>query len=108
MTGPDASPAVARRPRYAFWLLASVPFALAVDAAAAGFGRFAWCGFGTGCADAPGVLPAALGCLGVIAGVTFLAVALPPWTPGWRRPVIASAAALAVTGLAALWVFPPG
>lgn len=108
MTDLDAAQAGDRRPRFAFWLVASVPFALAVDAAAAGFGRFAWCGFGPGCTDAPGVLNVALGSLGVVAVVTFLAVALPPWTPGWRRPALAAVAALTAAGLASLWVFPPG
>ena len=41
----------------------------------------------------------------MVALVTFLAVALPPWIPGWRRPVIAAAAALVVVGIGAFWVF---
>ncbi|QNE36405.1 hypothetical protein [Leifsonia shinshuensis] len=106
MTERDIAQAGPRRPRHRYWLPASVALALALDVAAAGFGRFAWCGFG--CQDAPGVLPVALGSVGVVAVVTLLAVALPPWTPGWRRPVIAAAAGLAAAGLAAVWVFPLG
>ncbi|MEN2741617.1 hypothetical protein ABCS02_27855 [Microbacterium sp. X-17] len=98
-----ARAAEAGPPRPVLWLAASVPVALVVDALVAGFGRFAWCGFG--CSQAPGDVGVALGSLAIVAVVTFLAVALPPWIPGWRRPVIAAGAALMVVGIGAFWVF---
>lgn len=98
-----ARAAEAGAPRPVFWLAASVPVALVIDFCVAGFGRFAWCGFG--CTQPPANLGFVLACLAIVALVTFLAVALPPWIPGWRRPVIAAAAALVVVAIGAFWVF---
>lgn len=98
-----ARPAETGAPRPVFWLAASVPVALVIDVFVAGIGKFAWCGFG--CSEAAGDAGFAYGSLAVVALVTFLAVALPPWIPGWRRPVVAGAAALVVVGFGALWVF---
>ncbi|WP_434315516.1 hypothetical protein [Leifsonia sp. P73] len=101
-----ARAAEAGAPRPVLWLAASVPVALVIDVFVAGFGRFAWCGFG--CSQAPGEAGVALGSLSIVALVTFLAVALPPWMPGWRRPVVAAAVALVVVGIGASWVFLSG
>lgn len=101
-----ARPAEAGAPRYPVWLALSLPAALVIDVCVAGFGRFAWCGFG--CATQAGDLGVAVVCLAIVAVVTFLAVALPPWIPGRRRPVIAAVAALMAVVLGALWVFTSG
>jgi len=37
--------------------------------------------------------------------VTFLAVVLPPWIPGWKRPTIAGGVALVASAAAAASVF---
>ncbi|MDR6971563.1 hypothetical protein [Leifsonia shinshuensis] len=37
----------ATRPRHGYWLLASIPLALAIDVCCAAFHRFWWCAFYT-------------------------------------------------------------
>jgi hypothetical protein len=96
----------ARRPRYAFWLLASVPFALLLDIWVLAFGRFAYCGLAY-CRNHPGDIVTPVVCLCVAGFLVFLAVVLPPWIPGWRRPVIAAAAGAVVALAGSVYAFLP-
>lgn len=93
-----------RRPRYGYWLLASVPVALFIDFWFAAFAAFSWCGLNY-CLNAPSDGGTTVGYVAGVWVVTFLAVALPPWIPGGRRPAIAAAIGLLVAGLAALYAF---
>jgi hypothetical protein len=97
----DASP---RRPRYGYWLLASIPVALFVDACFCGFAGLAVCGFGS-CRYEPRYVGLAILLIFGIWLVTFLAVVLPPWIPGWRRPVIAAAIGLVTAAVATVIAF---
>ncbi|KQR53784.1 hypothetical protein ASF88_02725 [Leifsonia sp. Leaf336] len=108
----DATPndAPPRRARYAYWLLASVPFALVLDVCLTGLADFAWCGlnsclYPTSPAESRMSLLAAVPLLFGILLLTFLALALPPWTPGWKRPAIAGAVGLLAVGAATIVVF---
>lgn len=99
-----------QRSRSALWLLGSVPIAVVVDVILTGLARFAWCGFGRCLYPSTAaeftltvVLTGSL--LGGILLVTWLAVALPPWIPGRRRPVIAAAVGLAAVAVACAFVF---
>ncbi|MGN7797842.1 hypothetical protein [Leifsonia sp. 22587] len=94
----------ATRPRHGYWLLASIPLALAIDVCCAAFGRFWWCAFNT-CLYAPGDVVGTSLWVAAAGVVMFLAVALPPWIPGWRRAAIAGGAALIVAVPAALFAF---
>lgn len=93
-----------QRPRYGYWLLASVPVALALDLCFAGFARFWWCGFNT-CLSGPGDIVGTTAWVVAAGFVMFLAVSLPPWVPGWRRPVTAAGAGLLISVLVALFAF---
>ena len=97
------------RPRHALWLLASVPVALLIDVCLTGWAVFAWCGFGT-CYDAQTVADSRVGWVTIpllcgVFVVSFVALALPPWIPGWRRPAIAATAAIVALVLASWTVF---
>ncbi|MFP3467175.1 hypothetical protein [Leifsonia sp. SIMBA_070] len=94
------------RPRYGYWLLVSVPLAVLLDVIFGGLARFTWCGFNT-CLYQPGDPTLSISFLCGIAVITFLAVVLPPWTPGWHRPVVAGVIGLVIAGVAALFVFQP-
>ena len=96
-------------PRYALWLLVSIPVALFIDVCLTGWAAFAWCGFG-GCnyphAGADSVVAfVTIPLLGGVFVVTFLALALPPWIRRWRRPAIAATGALVALALASGAVF---
>lgn len=95
-----------RRPRYGYWLLASTPFALFLDVWVVAFGRFAYCGLAY-CLNHPGDTVTPVICLCIAGFLVFLAVALPPWIRGWRRPVIAAAAGTIVAFLGSLYAFLP-
>lgn len=94
------------RPRYGYWLFVSIPVALALDVVFGGLARFSWCGFNT-CLYKPGDPSVSITFLVVIGVVSFLALALPPWIPGWRRPVISAAAGLVAAAVTSLLVFQP-
>ena len=104
MTDNQAADAAPRRPRYGYWLLASIPVALLVDSLFCGFASLAVCGFGS-CRYEPRYLGLAVILIFAIWLVTFLAVVLPPWIPGWRRPVIAAVIGLVAAGVATLIAF---
>ena len=101
---------VRQRPHYAFWLLGSIPLAILVDVVLTGLARFAWCGFdrclypSTAAESMLNVVLTSSLLFGILL-VTSLALALPPWIPGWRRPVIAAAAGLAAVAVASAVVF---
>lgn len=82
------------------------PVALFLDLWVAAFAHFAYCGLAY-CRYEPGDLATPLVCLGVAWLLMFLAVVLPPWIPGWRRPVVAAAAGLVVAVAAAIYAFQP-
>lgn len=95
-----------RRPRYGYWLLASIPFALFLDVWVVAFGRFAYCGLAY-CLNHPADIVTPVVCLCVAGFLVFLGVALPPWIPGWRRPVIAAAAGVLVAFAGSFYAFRP-
>ncbi|MGH1548247.1 hypothetical protein ACRAWB_03320 [Leifsonia poae] len=85
-------------------MLVSIPVALFIDVCLTGWASFAWCGFG-GCnyphagADSD-VAFVTIPLLSGVFVVTFLALVLPPWISGWRRPAIAATAAFVALALA--------
>ena len=95
-----------QRPRYSFWLLASIPLALFLDVWVVGFARFAYCGLAY-CLNHPGDVVTSVACLAVAGFVMFLAIALPPWIPDWRRPLIAAAAGVLIAVVGGVYAFQP-
>ena len=97
--GADSKSARRVRGQYACWLWASVPVALIIDVGLTGLAGFTWCGFNT-ChysSTSAELRISVMTTIPLLFGVflvTFLAVVLPPWIPGWKRPTIATAVGL--------------